>query len=192
MQNRLTRWWHEHAPRRETFENSRILAPIAHRVLAPELWRFTRRSEPRGGIHRHGHLALRPGEETPRARHPALHCGGRGPIVGHPGEPPTEPPEGDAAHLDVDEAGQIGQIGAVGAHRVGRQATLGAKVRRVLVQQGGPPRGKLHTCQCRAPRTRGRSTTPVRHTGQPDTGGDEWRMRTWRATISRRAAPYCR
>ncbi|MFO1260051.1 MAG: DUF2062 domain-containing protein [Sphingomonadaceae bacterium] len=48
MQNRLTDWWHEHAPRRETFENSRILAPVAHRVLAPELWRFTRRSVPRG------------------------------------------------------------------------------------------------------------------------------------------------
>ncbi len=48
MQNRLTDWWHKHAPRRETFENSRILAPVAHRVLAPELWRFTRRSVPRG------------------------------------------------------------------------------------------------------------------------------------------------
>lgn len=48
MQNRISRWWHEHAPRRESFENSRILAPVAHRVLAPELWRFTRRSVPRG------------------------------------------------------------------------------------------------------------------------------------------------
>ncbi|MGD9810649.1 MAG: DUF2062 domain-containing protein [Sphingobium sp.] len=48
MDNRLSRWWHAHAPRREVFENSRILAPIAHRVLAPELWRFTRRSVPRG------------------------------------------------------------------------------------------------------------------------------------------------
>jgi uncharacterized protein (DUF2062 family) len=48
MQNRLADWWHQHAPRRETFENSRILAPVAHRVLAPELWRFTRRSVPRG------------------------------------------------------------------------------------------------------------------------------------------------
>ncbi len=35
-------------PKRETFEQSRILRPIAHRVLAPELWRFTRRSVPRG------------------------------------------------------------------------------------------------------------------------------------------------
>lgn len=48
MRNRVARWWHKHAPRREAFENSRILAPIAHRVLAPELWRFTRRSVPRG------------------------------------------------------------------------------------------------------------------------------------------------
>ncbi len=48
MDNRISRWWHAHAPRREVFENSRILAPIAHRVLAPELWRFTRRSVPRG------------------------------------------------------------------------------------------------------------------------------------------------
>ena len=29
-------------------ENSRLLRPVAHRVLAPELWRFTRRSVPRG------------------------------------------------------------------------------------------------------------------------------------------------
>ncbi|MGE4411361.1 MAG: DUF2062 domain-containing protein [Sphingomonadales bacterium] len=48
MQSRLARWFHDNAPKRETFENSRILAPIAHRVLAPELWRFTRRSVPRG------------------------------------------------------------------------------------------------------------------------------------------------
>ena len=48
MRNRFTNWWHQHAPRREMFENSRILAPVAHRVLAPELWRFTRRSVPRG------------------------------------------------------------------------------------------------------------------------------------------------
>ena len=29
-------------------EQSRLLRPVAHRVLAPELWRFTRRSVPRG------------------------------------------------------------------------------------------------------------------------------------------------
>lgn len=48
MKLRLRRWWHENAPSRESLENSRILAPVAHRVLAPELWRFTRRSVPRG------------------------------------------------------------------------------------------------------------------------------------------------
>lgn len=48
MRNRLASWWHKNAPTREAFENSRILAPVAHRVLAPELWRFTRRSVPRG------------------------------------------------------------------------------------------------------------------------------------------------
>lgn len=35
-------------PTREQLESSRLLRPIAHRVLAPELWRFTRRSVPRG------------------------------------------------------------------------------------------------------------------------------------------------
>ena len=48
MSNRLVRWFRENSPRPETLENSRILAPVAHRVLAPELWRFTRRSVPRG------------------------------------------------------------------------------------------------------------------------------------------------
>jgi len=48
MSSRFIEWLHANAPKRETFENSRILAPIAHRVLAPELWRFTRRSVPRG------------------------------------------------------------------------------------------------------------------------------------------------
>lgn len=48
MGSGLVRWFNANAPRRETFENSRILKPIAHRVLAPELWRFTRRSVPRG------------------------------------------------------------------------------------------------------------------------------------------------
>jgi len=48
MDNRLSRWWHANAPTRESLENSRILAPVAHRVLEPSLWRFTRRSVPRG------------------------------------------------------------------------------------------------------------------------------------------------
>lgn len=35
-------------PTRESMETNRLLRPVAHRVLAPELWRFTRRSVPRG------------------------------------------------------------------------------------------------------------------------------------------------
>ncbi len=35
-------------PSREGMANNRYLAPIAHRFLSPELWRFTRRSVPRG------------------------------------------------------------------------------------------------------------------------------------------------
>ena len=46
--SRLTRWWHANCPTRESMERSRILAPVAHRVLEPSLWRFTRRSVPRG------------------------------------------------------------------------------------------------------------------------------------------------
>jgi uncharacterized protein (DUF2062 family) len=48
MDNRLTRWWHANAPTRESLEHNRFLAPVAHRVLEPSLWRFTRRSVPRG------------------------------------------------------------------------------------------------------------------------------------------------
>ena len=35
-------------PTRESLEHNRFLRPVAHRVLAPALWRFTRRSVPRG------------------------------------------------------------------------------------------------------------------------------------------------
>ena len=35
-------------PRRDELARNRYLAPIAHRFLSPELWRFTRRSVPRG------------------------------------------------------------------------------------------------------------------------------------------------
>jgi len=45
---RLSRWWHANAPTRESLEHNRFLAPVAHRVLEPSLWRFTRRSVPRG------------------------------------------------------------------------------------------------------------------------------------------------
>lgn len=41
-------WCRRNLPTRESLERSRLLRPVAHRVLAPELWRFTRRSVPRG------------------------------------------------------------------------------------------------------------------------------------------------
>ena len=45
---RFTAWSRRNLPTRESMERSRLLRPVAHRVLAPELWRFTRRSVPRG------------------------------------------------------------------------------------------------------------------------------------------------
>ncbi len=47
-QSRLSAWWQRNMPTRESIEEIRWLRPVAHRVLAPELWRFTRRSVPRG------------------------------------------------------------------------------------------------------------------------------------------------
>lgn len=44
----MARWIAANVPTREQLERSRLLRPIAHRVLAPELWRFNRRSVPRG------------------------------------------------------------------------------------------------------------------------------------------------
>ncbi len=38
----------KYMPSREEMASNRYLAPIAHRFLSPELWRFTRRSVPRG------------------------------------------------------------------------------------------------------------------------------------------------
>ena len=40
--------WIGHHVSREAIERNRFLKPVAHRVLAPSLWRFTRRSVPRG------------------------------------------------------------------------------------------------------------------------------------------------
>ena len=45
---RVFRWIQRQMPTREQLERNRFLRPVAHRVLAPELWRFTRRSVPRG------------------------------------------------------------------------------------------------------------------------------------------------
>ncbi|MEM8724721.1 MAG: DUF2062 domain-containing protein [Pseudomonadota bacterium] len=38
----------KYMPSREELARNKYLAPIAHRFLSPELWRFTRRSVPRG------------------------------------------------------------------------------------------------------------------------------------------------
>ena len=38
----------KNTPTREEMAQNKYLAPIAHRFLTPELWRFTRRSVPRG------------------------------------------------------------------------------------------------------------------------------------------------
>jgi uncharacterized protein (DUF2062 family) len=45
---RVQGWVRGHAPTRESIEASPLLRPVAHRILAPELWRFNRRSVPRG------------------------------------------------------------------------------------------------------------------------------------------------
>ena len=48
MFDRLGAWTQRNMPTRDTFERIRWLRPIAHRILLPELWRFHRRSVPRG------------------------------------------------------------------------------------------------------------------------------------------------
>lgn len=48
MFDRIGNWWRRNAPTRESLEEVRWLRPFAHRILEPALWRFTRRSVPRG------------------------------------------------------------------------------------------------------------------------------------------------
>lgn len=48
MAKRPENWFERNMPTREGMAENRWLAPIAHRFLSPELWRFTRRSVPRG------------------------------------------------------------------------------------------------------------------------------------------------
>jgi uncharacterized protein (DUF2062 family) len=48
MPNPLSRWVDRNLPTREDMARNRYLAPISHRFLSPGLWRFTRRSVPRG------------------------------------------------------------------------------------------------------------------------------------------------
>lgn len=45
---KISTWVHANMPTREQMARSRWIAPFAHRVLAGELWRFNRRSVPRG------------------------------------------------------------------------------------------------------------------------------------------------
>ena len=45
---RLVGWVRHHIPTREAIEANRFLRPVAHRILVPSLWRFNRRSVPRG------------------------------------------------------------------------------------------------------------------------------------------------
>lgn len=45
---RVIGWAKRHVPTRESIEANRWLRPVAHRILQPQLWRFNRRSVPRG------------------------------------------------------------------------------------------------------------------------------------------------
>ena len=44
----IAAWAKGHVPTRERIERNRFLRPVAHRILVPSLWRFNRRSVPRG------------------------------------------------------------------------------------------------------------------------------------------------
>lgn len=46
--DRTRAWARGHVPTREGLAANRFLRPVAHRVLVPSLWRFNRRSVPRG------------------------------------------------------------------------------------------------------------------------------------------------
>ena len=46
--SRTTNWLRGHFPTREQLEKNRFIRPFAHRVLRSDLWRFNRRSVPRG------------------------------------------------------------------------------------------------------------------------------------------------
>ncbi|HWU04296.1 MAG TPA: DUF2062 domain-containing protein, partial [Novosphingobium sp.] len=48
QQGAMARWLANHMPSREKLEQNRFIRPFAHLVLKPDLWRFNRRSVPRG------------------------------------------------------------------------------------------------------------------------------------------------
>lgn len=47
-ESRFTRWVGRNLPTRESMEQNRFIKPFSARVLRSDLWRFTRRSVPRG------------------------------------------------------------------------------------------------------------------------------------------------
>ena len=80
MENRFTRWLHRTMPKREELEGNRFVAPLARRQ---ELWRFTRRSVPRGvavGL-LVGIFALIPGIQIVGAALLCVPCRGNIPIA---------------------------------------------------------------------------------------------------------------
>jgi uncharacterized protein len=48
MVDRFTRWLAKNTPKREELAQSRWMKPFGQRVMQSDLWRFTRRSVPRG------------------------------------------------------------------------------------------------------------------------------------------------
>lgn len=48
LQTRLANWFRGHIPTREELERNRWVKPFARQVLRSDLWRFNRRSVPRG------------------------------------------------------------------------------------------------------------------------------------------------
>lgn len=48
MFDRISAWAQRNMPTREQMEHNRFIRPFAHYVLRSDLWRFTRRSVPRG------------------------------------------------------------------------------------------------------------------------------------------------
>jgi len=80
MENRITKWLHRSMPKREELETHRFIGPFARRQ---ELWRFTRRSVPRGvavGL-LVGIFALIPGVQIVGAALLCVPCRGNIPIA---------------------------------------------------------------------------------------------------------------
>ena len=83
MFDKVAAWWKRNAPTRESLEDIRWLRPFAHRVLEPSLWRFTRRSVPRGvaiGL-LVGIFALIPGIQIVAAALMCVPCRGNVPLA---------------------------------------------------------------------------------------------------------------